>query len=653
MSLYIEVVFNLPVRKSFCYLLPEDESVERNIVGCRVIAPLGKRKLTGFVIGTGTEAPAINHDIRLIQRVVDSDPLFGGELLELSNWLSATYMCSQGEALAAILPGGRRESDSDDWSMEGGIPSKTLILAERQRGAVETILEKGSGLYYLQGVTGSGKTEVYLQVARQILKEGKDVIYLVPEISLVPQTVNAVISGTDRRVAVLHSGMTPSQRLKEWHAVRKGEAKFIVGARSAVFAPVGNLGLIILDEEQEGTYKSSSNPRYHARQVAAHRCRQANAILLMGSATPSTDAYLRMEQGELTRLTLTERLSGGKMPDVEVVDMKKEKGVLSGRLIDNIKAVHREGRQIILFLNRRGFSYLFFCRSCGYELKCERCSVSLTYHKSLNSMICHYCGYRVHPPEVCPECASLDIGQFGFGTERIQEELATIFPDLNIRRVDTDSIKKKIELKQIMDKFRSGELDLLLGTQMVAKGLDFPGVKLVGIVNADVGLQLPDFRSFERCYSLIVQVAGRAGRTIPDGKVIVQTFQPENSVLGHAVRNETEEFYSEELENRNILRFPPFYRMIRIVFRGKNRKQVSYSAVQFKARMETSKNSEIEILGPVVCPFPLIAGNYRIHLIFRGESFPVVHRRVAAAVSRFSPPRGVYLEIDVDPVSLL
>jgi len=336
-----------------------------------------------------------------------------------------------------------------------------------------------------------------------------------------------------------------------------------------------------------------------------------------------------------------------------VIDMKKEKGILSRRLLDAIRSVHREKGQTILFLNRRGFAYLFHCRSCGYEMKCVHCSVSLTYHKERNLMICHYCGFRAPPVETCPECNSLDIGYTGFGTERIEQDIRSIFPELSLCRIDTDSVKRKRELRKILHSFRQGEIDILLGTQMVAKGLNFPGVKLVGIVSADVGLQLPDFRALERTFALIVQVSGRAGRMRPDGRVVVQTYKPDNAVLIRATSGRYREFYEEELKMRKLLGFPPFFRLIRIVIRGRNRDKVLGVANEVRSVHQKKILGDVEVLGPVECPFSRIAGNWRFHMIVRGNNFHEVHQSVRSLYREYIPPRGVFLEYDVDPLSLL
>jgi primosomal protein N' (replication factor Y) (superfamily II helicase) len=647
MSRYAEVVFNLPVRKSFTYGLPAEAP---SVTGFRVSAPFGKRKLTGLVVGE-LEAPPPGVTVKEIARVIDSRAVFDERVLELARWISRMYMCSLGEALSAMIPGGRRESETEELPPEEQI--RDYALAGQQSDAVRAITEKGSGSFYLFGVTGSGKTDVFIEVARDVVSRGRGVIYLVPEISLTHQVIRFFRSTFKDRVAILHSSLTPSQRLLEWGRVMDGKVDLVIGARSAIFAPFPSLGMIVIDEEHEGSYKSGTTPRYHARQVAMHRAARENAILLMGSATPSLEAWHHMKEGKLTALRLPERLSGGAMPAVEIIDMRRQQGPLSGPLIDEIGKTHAEGRQSILFLNRRGFSYLFHCRSCGYEMACTHCSVALTYHKERNRMICHYCGRSAAPIAVCPQCGSLDVGYTGFGTEGIEEELHRHFPKMVVRRVDTDAVKKKKVLQSALADFREGRIHVLVGTQMVAKGLNFPKVKLVGIVNADTGLQMPDFRASERTFGLLVQVSGRAGRTIPDGKVLIQTYRPGALPILMAREGKLEEFYAAELDMRRQLGFPPFSRLIRLLVRGRNRVKVTEACAALARAVEARLAGAAEVMGPAEAPLAKIAGNSRVHLIVRTTRFPEAHARVSAALQEYKVPSGVYVEVDVDPQALL
>ncbi|MBI9098493.1 MAG: primosomal protein N' [Spirochaetaceae bacterium] len=646
----VEVAFNIPLNQSFTYMNNTGKDVQ---TGCRVSAPFGKRTLTGWVIGIPEKEPQ-GFALKEIDRVVDSEPLFNESTLKLASWLSSLSLCSLGEALAIMLPGGRQEKDIPALGLDDPADKSGKIeLSEEQHYAVKTILEREGEMFYLYGITGSGKTEVFLKAAGEVLAKGQSVIYLVPEISLTHQLVDVIKNRFDCGSAVLHSHLTPSQKLKEWRRIQSGEASLVIGARSAVFAPVENLGLIIIDEEHENSYKAGSTPRYHGRQVAMRRCKSTKATLLMGSATPSVEAWHLMKKKVIQRLNLSRRLAGGGLPEINIIDMKGEKGLLSPPLIDAIRETHSKGKQTILFLNRRGFSYFFHCHSCGYEMKCRNCSVSLTYHKNSDFMVCHYCGYKTRPVQTCPDCSSLDVGYSGFGTEQIEDEVQRLFPDLTVSRLDTDSASKKGVMQKTLTSFRKGEIDILLGTQMVAKGLNFPGVSLVGIVLADTGLNLPDFRASERTFSLIVQVAGRAGRYSDDGRVFIQTFKPGTDAVRLAAEGKIEEFYEKELGLRDILEFPPFCRLFRIVFRGKRISTVKETAFYFSKEIIKNKNHEFELLGPSECPLSVISGNHRYQILLRTKEFSKTHSLLNYIYRNSKTPSSIYCEIDIDPVSLL
>ena len=662
MPRYLEVAFNLPLRQPFTYLDLADAATE---FGMRVAAPFGRRRVTGFVVGVARQAPP-GVELRAIGRRVDAQPVFDAALLKLARWVADTYLCSLGEALAAMIPGGRREALADAFD-GGGEPRRGYDLTGEQQHAVAALtahLGVAAGAvraprFYLRGVTGSGKTAVFLEAARRTVAAGRSVIYLVPEISLTHQVVDQFGDVFGPQVAVIHSALTPSQRLQQWTRIRTGAARVVIGARSAVFAPLRDLGLVVLDEEHESSYKSGATPRYHARQVAMHRCLQEGAALVMGSATPSLEALHHMERGRLQRLELTRRPGRGRMPAIEVVAMKGQRGPLSERLVDEIRAAAAARRQSILFLNRRGFAYFFHCRSCGFEVRCVHCSVNLTYHKATGVMLCHYCGYRTAPMRVCPECSSLDVGYSGYGTQRVEEELAAALPGLRVRRLDTDAARDRGALRRVLEQFRDGAVDVLVGTQMVAKGLDFPAVRLVGIINADTGLHLPDFRAAERTYNLIVQVSGRAGRALPDGRVLVQTYLPDQYAIRLAVEGRAEEFYRREIDLRRELRFPPFVRLIRIVIRSRNRSRAHATAGRLAEQLQRNRlrppspAAEGELLGPVECPVERIAGSYRCHLLLRHPTLGPLHAWAQRTCGDFRVPAGVHLEVDVDPTSVL
>lgn len=657
-SRLVEVVFNTPLKQPFTYRVAEGMACE---VGCRVQVMLGRRKMVGFVVGMYPEPEESEspYTIKDILKVTDPEPVFGDAEMEMGSWMADFYRCSLGEALSVIIPGGKKDLSLPAFDTDDIVDAAAHDLTSAQQEAIEAICSGVHTHCYLFGVTGSGKTEVFLQAAERVIAQGKQVIYLVPEITLTHQLSRQVMKRFSGQVAILHSGLTPQQRLREWLRIRRGEVSLIIGARSAIFAPCLELGLVIIDEEHENSYKSGSSPRYHARQIAMHRVMRDGGVLVMGSATPSLEAWNLMEQGSLKRLVLPVRVSGGSMPKISIVDVRHEQSAISGLLRDRISAVLKRGKQVILFLNRRGFSYFFHCRSCGYEMHCDRCSVSLTYHRESHMMICHYCGYKRRPVEVCPDCQSLDVGYSGFGTELVEQEVRALFPSARIARLDTDSVRQKGMIKTTLDELRKGNLDILLGTQMVAKGLNLPGVELVGIVLADSGLHLPDFRAQERTFSLIVQVAGRAGRFSDHGEVLVQTYRPENRAILLAARQDLVTFYQEELEIRRLTKFPPCTRISRLVFRAKSEQKVADEAVRMAELLEQAialepeRYAGVDLLGPVECPLAKIADNSRWHLIIRSQTLRALHAITALAELNFTPVSGLYLEIDIDPVNLL
>lgn len=654
MHSYAQILFDLPLETAFTYAIPEPLA-SAVAVGKRVIVPFGRRKLTGFIIDLVAEAPA-EYEIKEIIRVIDKEVLYGEETITLARWLADYYLCSHGQALSLMIPTGRKESEIPALSFSDEYSSTPIhTLSAEQAEAIATIKTGGPGIYYLHGVTGSGKSEVYLQIAESVIASGKSVIYLVPEITLTHQLAELVRDRFAGNVAVLHSALTPSQRLREWKKIHNDEVSLVIGARSAVFAPFNNLGLIIIDEEHENSYKSGSTPRYHARQVAQHRVQQNSGILLMGSATPSLEAYRLMHESKLiTAIRLRERVAGGTLPAVEVVDMKYENHLISRRLSSEIQRTLAAGRQVILFLNRRGFSYYFHCDSCGYELSCPHCAVALTYHKRKHTMICHYCGYQSRPVQTCPSCNSVDVSYSGFGTEMVEQEVASLFQTARIARLDTDSTQKKGELAATIDAFRKGEIDILLGTQMVAKGLNFPKVDLVGIVNADSGLNIPDFRSQERTFSLLVQVSGRAGRYSADGRVIIQTHNPENPAIAYALAGDVDGYYQTELAVRKETGFPPYTRLVNLVLRGRRLETVEAEVAVLSELLEAhSEALGVQLLVANACPLEKIASNWRYHILLSSERGAALHHLLSAVLAVYTPPSSIYLEVDLDPLQLL
>jgi primosomal protein N' (replication factor Y) len=654
-QIYFDLVFNLPSDRAFSY---SGDAKAEAAFGKRAMVPFGRRDCLGYVIGKrDSPPPGVDEgSIKPIRRLVDKEPVFDDRDLELARWMAGYYFCGLGQALAAMIPSGKRAAYPTLAEEEDITSSPPELSEEQQRALEEIVAPSGGGLFYLFGITGSGKTEVFLRAAEAMLKEGKSVIYLVPEISLTHQTAEAIGTRFGNAAATIHSGMSPAARLSEWMRIRRGaEAKIVVGPRSAVFAPVKNLGLIVIDEEQDGSYKSGNTPRYHARQTAMKRCAAEKAVLVMGSATPSAEAWRLMRDGAIKRLDLTRRLSGGSLPELILVSLEKTEGCLTPELKEEIRVTGQMKRQTILFLNRRGFAYFYHCKSCGYELTCKHCSVSLTWYKSRNRAICHYCGYSVTPPAACPQCGSVEAGFSGFGTEMIEEEVRRTFPELKVLRIDADTTEKKGSLKKALETFRAGEVDILLGTQMVAKGLNFPGVRLVGVVLADTGLHLPDFRAAERTFSLVVQVAGRSGRYFPDGKVIVQTLRPHDPAIVKSCALDVEGFFEAELSQREVLSFPPYTRLIRFTFRSKDEERAKAAAARLAAIAQPLLPLGADALGPAECPLGIISNQYRRQLIIRGKNMGPLHTAAGTILSRYEKGKDtrVYLEIDVDPVSLL
>ena len=695
---YLQVALNVSANQTFTYAnvpagkrLNKEEVAQNELipqkrarkvdsfeaqVGCRAEVMFGNKKMTGVIVQVFDELPQdLSFDarkIRKILRVLDQEPLLTPELLELGRWISSFYLCPIGEALCSMIPGAKKESESGGFlSTEADSFEGTNVLSDEQAAAVQGILASPEGgakqalFHYLYGATGSGKTEVFLSAAQKVLERGQGVLYLVPEIGLTPQVVEAVSRRFGNTAAVLHSALTPAQKLSEWKRIIKKEARVVIGARSAVFAPVPDLGLIIIDEEHDSSYKSGNSPRYHARQVAMRRAARLKIPLVMGSATPSVEAWKAMDERQFVCHRLTKRLSGGKMPIIAAVDLSLQKmnGSISLPLEEEIRDALKEKRQAILFLNRRGFNHIFRCSACGFELKCKNCSVPMTYHKAQNRLVCHYCSYSVEPLRVCPQCGSVDIGYSGFGTEFIESEVRSKFPNARALRLDTDAVSKKGELEEKIAAFKKGDYDILLGTQMIAKGLNFPSLKLVGVILADTSLHLPDFRAAEKTFSLITQVAGRAGRFFPDGKVFVQTYSPQNPAIFCACRSRAAEFYKQELDMRRLLNFPPYSRLLRLVFRSMVPPEaeafasdaariMSEELDKLKAK-HTSGADVCEILGPSECPLSKISSNWRYQILLRGQSVAILQKLAGTLIYGFRAKEGVYIEVDVDPVSLL
>lgn len=649
---YAQVVVPIPLKSEFTYSFDSDQMTVQ--AGMRVMVPFGKRNLQAYVIDIMDKAPSVDFEIKGITRVIDKEPIFDRKDYELAVWMEKFYFSSRGEVLDTMIPGGRRDTVFSGLDADEAMPRPDVTLSEEQENAVKTIMETDYRMYYLFGVTGSGKTEVFLRCAEKVIAEGGQVIYLVPEITLTHQLALQVLKRFQNNVAILHSGLTDSQRIAQWRRIKRSEVGLVIGARSAVFAPFSNLKMIIIDEEHENSYKSGNAPRYHARQVAQKRISDCGGKLLMGSATPSLESWQMMKDpSKMVRIDLTHRVGGGSMPRVEIADMSKEEGIFSKVLQEKMLRTLAAGKQVILFLNRRGFSYYFHCRSCGYELKCPNCDIALTYHKRHNVLQCHYCGYSQKPITVCPDCGSMDVMYSGFGTEQVEQEISRLFPLYRVARLDTDTVAKdRSNIQKTLDDFRAGKIQILLGTQMVAKGLNFPNVQLVGIIMADSGLLIPDFRAEERTFDLLVQVSGRSGRADSNGEVIVQTRMKDNPAISFAAKGDVEGFFNQELSIRKDTKFPPFSRMVNIVVRSSNA-AAARGFADTLAKMLTSQARKTLVYGASECPIEKIRTYYRFQILLRSTNPADMLSLLNRVMKEVKVPYNVSVDIDMDPIDLL
>ncbi|MCU0770518.1 MAG: primosomal protein N' [Verrucomicrobia bacterium] len=611
------------------------------------------------------------------------------ELVELAETTASTVRRLEDKGLIALSS---ERSERDPYVHEHIVPTQPLPLNAAQAQALEAIttamhrsrrggsnredgnakasslVPRPSSTFLLHGVTGSGKTEVYLQAIAHALEQGKGAIVLVPEISLTPQTVERFkarfCSGNlQTLVAVLHSHLSAGERHDEWHKIRQGRARIVVGARSAVFAPVEPLGLIIVDEEHEHSYKQEEAPRYHARDLAVLRGQRENAVVVLGSATPSLETFHNCVRKKYALLELPERADDKKMPLVRVVDMRQaarqEKGIpiFSPQLKEAITQRLERQEQTILFLNRRGYSTSLQCPLCGYVAECPNCSVTLTYHRKAAKLLCHICGCEQPVPARCPneKCRNPGIRYAGLGTERVEHTLQQLFPRARVVRMDSDTLKRKEDYRRILGDFRAGKIDILVGTQMIAKGLHFPNVTLVGIIYADMALHQPDFRAGERTFQLLTQVAGRAGRGEVEGEVFVQAFTPFHPAIQYARRHDYTGFYEQEIEFRKALAYPPFSRIALITLKGRNEDKVRFTADHLHRELEqaTADLPGTQIKGPAPAPLLRAETLYRYQLTLHTRQMTELSGRLAALLGPFAAPADVTLTVDIDPVNLL
>jgi len=657
--MYADIAVCLPLARTFVYRV--NEPVEP---GCRVVVPFRKREVEGFVVGFRKDAPA-DMEVHEIGSVLDAIPLLRADIFRLCRWIADYYVTPIGEVLRAALPPGIKGKDLERLRHSppnlGGefVP---LALTSDQTKALSTI-KRTSGFHpvLLHGITGSGKTEVYMQAVEHFLQAGKTSLILVPEIGLTPQLTDRFAERFRDQIAILHSSLTKRQRIDEWLRIYRGNVPIVIGTRSAVFAPLENLALIVVDEEHETSYKQDDTPRYHARDTAVMRAKLADAAVVLGSATPSMESFYNAESRKYDYIMLTTRVEGRPLPAVEIVDMREEYAaegkqvVLSRRLLQAVSARLERGEQTMILLNRRGYAAFLLCRHCGFTFQCNSCSVGMTYHRSIEKLLCHYCGLARRPPARCPECDSEYIHYVGEGTERLEAELKHLFSDARVGRIDRDTMRHMRDYERVLGGFRSGDIDILAGTQMIAKGHDFPRVTLVGVIGADAPLALPDFRAAERTFQLLTQVAGRSGRGDRPGEVVIQSYFPDHYTFQLAITQRFEDFYARESRYRKAMFYPPFTALAGIMVADRDAIRAADTAREIGEYLDGLRSNAIRILGPAPAPLERIKRLHRHQLLIKSASRSTLHdllRRLRHYIEdRKLGATRVF--IDVDPVSLL
>ncbi len=684
----IDVAIPLPVDDPFSYHVPLDKmSIPGR--GTRVLVPFKNREILGYVVGTSTENSSLK--TKAVSQLFDDGFILDDAMLALTKRISEYYCCSWGEAISNALPqlvkkksviARRRkgpalqstsvgapfmapaESGAMNRALTTALPRSDdislLKLSSEQQSAVNKITQAldtfQNKIFLLYGVTASGKTEVYARAIEACFKQDRTAIVLVPEIALTVHVKNYFKERFCDEIIVLHSQMTPRERYDGWLKIREGKCRIVLGPRSAVFAPLKRLGLIIIDEEQEDTYKQEESPRYHAGQVARWRAEAEGAVLVLGSATPALRTMFEADEQKIEKILLKERVTTHSLPRVEVVDLRGERNPICSRVLERaIEETLRKKEGILIFLNRRGFSTQLRCSSCQEIARCRFCFVSLTFHQEVNAAVCHYCNYRWTKLTECPTCKSHGLQYLGMGSEKIESEFARRFPQARIARLDSDVARKKGKAEEILKAFSENEIDILVGTQMIAKGHDFPRITLVGVLMADLALALPDYRSSERNFQILVQVAGRAGRGEKQGRVIIQTYSPDHYSIKAAAKQDYEAFYASEIESRKRMGYPPFSHLINVIVRGPNNAHVENYILSLRMILEQkAANANIfSIIGPAPCPIPKLRGHYRWHIMLKGNDMKMMNQSLKAAVAGVRKMNSVMMATDVDPVNIL
>jgi primosomal protein N' (replication factor Y) (superfamily II helicase) len=667
-GIYVDLLLPLPLSGSFTYAVNEEQAAMVK-PGIRVSVQFGKRNTyTALVLKVHEQEP-LEHEVKGILDVIDQEPVVLESQIRLWEWISEYYMCAPGEVFKAALPARLKLGSNPRKKISEDQPlSKLSELNASQLQAFNGIKSAftDSDVVLLHGITSSGKTEIYIHLIQEMMEQGKQVLYLLPEIALTTQIISRLKAVFGSFISVYHSRSTDSERARTWNRLlnsgigNENKIQIVLGVRSSVFLPYRNPGLIIIDEEHENTYKQyDPAPRYHARDTALMMARQNSAKVLLGTATPSVETYYNCLSGKYKLVNLNERYLNLELPEITVVNTrelhrrKQMQSHFSPILLDSIDKALKNGEQVILFQNRRGFSLFLECEQCGEVPRCRHCDVSLTYHKKSNKLKCHYCGYSIPAPSTCPACGHGSLLMKGFGTEKIEEEIALFFPSARVERLDLDAARRRKSYEQLIARFEMKESDILVGTQMVSKGLDFDNVKLVGIMNADTMLNYPDFRAYERSFQLMSQVSGRAGRKNSRGSVIIQTSDHKHPVIRQVVQNDYVALYNDQLEERRKFRYPPFCRLVEVILKHRDRETLD-KAAGFLASLYR-RSIEERIMGP---EYPLVSRVRNLHIksmlvkIEKGKALAAVKQKILAGIGEMlaNPEfRSVQYTLDVDP----
>ncbi len=648
-TLYADVYVNTPVDKSFLYRIPSDLKVEP---GQRVNVNFAGRITVGYVTAVHGNKTG-DFEVKDIISVIDSEPIFDNRLVELIHYVSFCYVASRGESLAKALPSAKKTRDVP-FLRKSFTHNFNHSLSDEQNGIYEDIKKSCESVHLIHGITGSGKTEVYIKLAIDVISAGKSVIFMVPEIGLSSQIYARLRNVFEDNLIIYHSLLNVNERYESWVRFYRGDARIVIGTRSAVFMQCPSLGLIIIDEEQDGSYKEQSTPRYSAKRLAYFRARGEGAKLILGSATPSVESYYAAEKKTIRLHSITKRYGSSVLPEIEIVQISGKNDEVSSRLKLFTNRAVSSGKQAVFLLNRRGFSPVVLCSECKEVVSCPNCNIGMNYHKN-RGLLCHYCGHTAPVPKVCGHCGSESIEFIGAGTQKIEEIVSGEFPSFRIFRMDQDNAKRKNSASDLVKRMEAGEIDILLGTQMISKGFDFPNVEIAGVLMADIGLNLPDFRSSEKIFSLLVQLAGRSGRGGEKGRVIIQTLNPDHGIYRYVVSQDYLAFYKNELEMRRALCYPPFARLVRLVVRGRDEQAVENAADKLSENIAKAVKQAgvlVDVLGPSPAPLSKVGNNYRYHIILKCGTQVNISGLLRHVLQK-AEKKNVYVEVDVDPVDMI